>query len=89
MLTGFHYVQLLFGTLLSYIIREFYNYSYVDMGIIIMVTLNLIVLLAIEDPSYYRLKFEKRTSVYDFFLKIQDLNRSNLCDRVYKVYNNL
>lgn len=75
LLTGFHYLHLLIGMILSRVIREFYNYSYVNMGTVAMVVVNLLALLAVNDPPYYRMKFcEKWSSIYnlDYNLQIQD-----------------
>jgi len=75
MFTGFHYIHLLIGMILSRFTSEFYNNSYVNMGTVAMVVVNLLALLAIDDPPYYRMKLhEKWTNLYnlDYNLQIQD-----------------
>lgn len=86
MLTSFHYVYLLTGMLLSQVATKFFIYSYVNMITLIMSTLNMLMLLVISDPPYYRLKLEKQTNMLDYILKIQDFKRSSICKRVYTVY---
>ncbi|XP_060845521.1 facilitated trehalose transporter Tret1-like [Rhopalosiphum padi] len=60
------------------------------MGIVAMVVVNLLALLAINDPPYYRMKFyEKWTSVYnlDYNLQIQDnCNSKLLNNNYYKIF---
>jgi len=77
---------MLIGMIFSHVINEFYNYSNVNMGIVDMVVVNLLALLAINDPPYYRMKFyEKWTSVYnlDYNLQIQDNCNSKLLNNNY------
>jgi len=95
LLTGFHYIHLLIGMILSRITSEFYNYSHVNMGTVAMVVVNLLALLAVDDPPYYRMKFcEKWTSILnlDYNLQIQDYYHAkmlhNNCFKVcYKTLN--
>ncbi|XP_025194293.1 sugar transporter ERD6-like 6 [Melanaphis sacchari] len=90
LLTGFHYIQFLIGMIFSRIINEFYNYSNINMGIVVMVVVNLLVLLAVNDPPYYRMKFyENWTSVYnlDYNLQIQDsFHTKVLNNNYYKIF---
>jgi len=89
LLTGFHYVHLLIGMILSRVTSEFYNYSYVNMGTVAMVVVNLLALLAVDDPPYYRMKFcENWTSIFnlDYNLKIQDYCHTKMLhNNYYKV----
>lgn len=84
-LAGLHYVQLLIGQLLSHVANQHYDYPYINMGIIIMAILNLIALLNVHDPPYYRLKLKKQTNALDFKLKIHDNSRSTICNNIYRV----
>ncbi|XP_026820704.1 facilitated trehalose transporter Tret1-2 homolog [Rhopalosiphum maidis] len=92
LLIGFHYIHMLIGMIFSHVINEFYNYSNVNMGIVAMVVVNLLALLAVDDPPYYRMKFyEKWTSVYnlDYNLQIQDNYNSKLLNNnYYKIFEN-
>lgn len=85
-MTSFHYVYLLTGMLLSHIATKVFIYSYVNTITLGMSTLNMLALLIINDPPYYRLKLEKQTNMLDFILKIQDFKRSSICKRAYTVY---
>lgn len=79
----------------SRVTSEFHNYSNMNMGIVAMVVVNLLVLLAVDDPPYYQMKFyEEWTSVYnlDYNLQIQDncstkLLNNNYYKVCYKVLN--
>lgn len=75
--------------ILSRITSEFYNYSHVNMGTVVMVVVNLLALLAVDDPPYYRMKLcEKWTSIFnlDYNLQIQDYcNTKMLKNDYYKV----
>jgi len=86
MLIGFHYIHLLIGMILSRVTSELYNYSYVNMGTVAMVVVNLLVLLAVDDPPYYRMKFcEKWTSIFnlDYNLQIQDYCHTKMLQNNY------
>lgn len=72
---------------LSHVASKFYVYSYVNMGTVVMSAINLLVLLLVDDPIYYRLKNEKQTcSALHCILIIQDYGRSNICNNVYAVH---
>jgi len=75
--------------ILSLITRELDNYSYVNMGTVAMVVVNLLALLAVNDPPYYRMKLsESRTSIYnlDYNLQVQDYCHTKaLHNNYYKV----
>jgi len=86
MFTGFHYIHLLIGMILSRFTSELFNYSYANMGTVAMVVVNLLALLAVDDPPYYRMKFyEKWTNLYnlDYNLQIQDYCRTKMLQNNY------
>lgn len=85
-LIGFHYIHLLIGMLLSHAIIKFFIFPYyLSIGTAIIAAVNLIALLAVNDPPYYRLKNDKDINVLDFILTIHDTKSSKICNRVYSV----
>lgn len=58
--------------LLTHIAKELFIYSFVNMITMAMAALNLIMLLVVHDPPYYRFMLEKQINKSDFMLKKVD-----------------